>query len=364
MENTSLPQIILDAHQDIAFNFVEEGRDFRLAALKKRSLEDNSPQSVRMRGLVTQGLPDSLLGRVGIIFGTLYVNPAWSKFPTKYVSYETPQQAHQHAMRQIDYYKRLADEDSRVILIREKSDLKNVLASWAEGTDIADHKLGIVVLMEGADPVIVPEQINEWYEHGVRLVGPAWSETRYAGGTGKPGPLTSLGFELLDQMANLGMILDLSHLAEEAYYQALDHYQGPILASHSNPRHFVQTDRMLSDDMIRGLAERDGVIGVVPFNHFMNPNWASSDPKTSVTIEHLIDLIDYICQLTGTTRHVGIGSDWDGGFGSESIPHPFDTVADLWLLNDGLRKRGFSPSDTQAILCGNFLRILEQGLPD
>src|SRR5690606_37843548 len=135
--------------------------------------------------------------------------------------------AHQHAMRQIDYYKRLADEDSRVILIREKSDLKNVLASWAEGTDIADHKLGIVVLMEGADPVIVPEQINEWYEHGVRLVGPAWSETRYAGGTGKPGPLTSLGFELLDQMANLGMILDLSHLAEEAYYQALGHYQGP-----------------------------------------------------------------------------------------------------------------------------------------
>ncbi len=355
------PHIILDAHQDIAYNYFEAGRDFRQPALKKRQ-HDNSPEILKSRGLATIGLPDALQGRVGIVFATLYSTPGWSRFPAK-IRYNSPREAHEQAMRQLDYYRRLVDSDDRVVLIQTQSDLQMVLASWAEGCDEAEHRLGLVILMEGADPILEPPQAEEWFAKGVRIIGPAWSETRYAGGTGRPGPLTDLGHELLEVMASNGMILDLSHLAEKAYYQAIERYEGPMIASHSNPRHFLDSDRMLSDKMIALLAERDGVMGLVPYNGFMTPDWRPGDPKNHVTIEHYLDMIDYVCQLTGSARHVGIGSDWDGGFGSESIPHPFDTVADLWKLNDALLNRGFQVTDVQAVLSGNFLRLLQQGLP-
>lgn len=358
---STYPLIIVDAHQDIGYNYMEAGRDFLKPALVKRQLEDNSLEAVKHRGIATLSLPEALMGRVGIIFGTLYASPQFSPLPSKY-NYETPQEAYQIAMTQLDYYKRLLDSDNRLVLIDAPTSLAQVLSTWAEGTTFADHKLGLVLLMEGADPIIEPRQAEEWYAQGVRIIGPAWSETRYAGGTGRPGPLTRLGFELLDVMADLGMILDLSHLAEKAYLQAIDHYEGVLIASHSNPRHFVDRDRMLSDEMILRLAERDGVMGLVPYNRFMSPDWSLGSPKDQLTIDDFIDMIDYVCQLTGSVHHVGIGTDWDGGFGAESIPAPFDTIADLWLLHDALQQRGFIAEHIQAILGGNFLRILTEGL--
>jgi membrane dipeptidase len=358
------PFIIVDAHQDIAYNHVSFGRDFSWPALKTRQSENNSPGSVRYRGLATLGLPDALLGRVGLIFATLYVSPAWSSFATPGASYETPQQAYQMAMRQLDYYKRLADSDERVMLVRSQRELNTLLDTWREGTEFGEHKLGLVVLMEGADPILEPAQLEEWFYEGVRIIGPAWSETRYAGGTGRPGPLTSLGFELLERMADRGMILDLSHLAEEAYFQAIDRYEGTLIASHSNPRNFLDSDRMLSDEMIMRLAERDGVIGVAFFNRFIDRNWASGMSRDRVTLRNVTDIIDYICQLTGSARHVGIGTDLDGGFGAEAIPYPIDTISDLWLMRKTLEKRGYAEDDVKAILSGNFLRMLFQALPE
>ncbi len=358
----SYPFIIVDAHQDIAFNFTEFRRDFLQSALKKRGQEDNSPAAIRLRGLASVGLPDMLLGRVAIAFATLFVTPRWAPWPTKY-NYETPQEAFQHARRQLDYYNRLVDTDERLVPVLSQSDLQLVLDSWVEGTAIDEHRLGLVMLMEGADPIIEPAQLEEWYyEAGLRIIGLAWSETRYSGGTWRPGPLTRLGVELLEIMSDLGMLLDLSHMAEEAFLQAIDIYDGPVIASHSNPRRFVNSDRMLTDEMIQRLAERDGVIGIVPFNRFMTSRWYRGMPKEQVTIDQYIDIIDYVCQITGSAAHVGIGSDWDGGFGSESVPHPFDTIADLWLLKDALLERGFAAGDVQAILGGNFLRSLFKGL--
>jgi membrane dipeptidase len=358
------PFIIVDAHQDIAFNYIEEGREYRQSAIKKRQSEDNSPVAVKHRGIATLGLPEALLGRVGVVFSTLYVSPAWSPFSSKY-SYETPQQAYQQAMQQMDYYKRLFDEDEHLCHIRTRQDLQDVLATWEDGTEVGEHKQGMVILMEGADPIIEPPQVEEWYyEHGVRIVGTAWSETRYSGGTGRPGPLTNRGNELLDIMGDLGMILDLSHMAEEAYFQAIDRYSGTLIASHSNPRKFVDSDRMLSDKMIRLLAERNGVMGVVLFNRFIDQQWQLGDPKSQVNLDHVVAIIDYICQLTGSAQHVGIGSDFDGGFGREAIPAPLDTAADLLMLKDALLNRGYEPDDVNAILSGNFLRILANGLPE
>jgi membrane dipeptidase len=247
-------------------------------------------------------------------------------------------------------------------LIQSEADLDSVLATWSDGVEISDHQQGLVILMEGADPILEPKQFEEWYVRGVRLVGLAWGKTRYSGGTGHPGPLTKEGRELLEVLANFNTILDLSHLSEHACLEALDSYAGIIIASHSNPRKFCNTDRHLSDTMIELLAERDGVMGIVPFNRFLSNRWKKGDPKSDIPLSVVIDAIDYVCQLTGSAAHVGIGSDFDGGFGLESIPGELDSTTDLYSIGPALKARGYSEEDTAAILSGNMLRKLRQGL--
>lgn len=358
------PPIILDAHLDLALNFVTQGRDVRRATWQTHQLENNYPlRPANGRYAASVGLPDMLLGRVGVVFATLWVQPAEVGFVENFY-YETPRQAYQQALHQLDYYHRLVDEDERVRIIRTQQDLQAVLASWSPEKTLQDRLWGVVVLMEGADPIIEPRQAEEWYERDVRIIGPAWRATRYAAGTGEPGKLTKLGWELLDVMTSYNMILDLSHLAEYAYKEALENYPGPVLASHSNPRHFVNTDRHLSDDMIRRLAERDGVMGIVPFNEFLVLGWKTGrDRKHAVGVNRVLDMIDHVCQITGSADHVGLGTDWDGGFGWESIPAEFDSHLDLWRMNEWLAQRGFDAVDIDKILSGNFLRVLKKGLP-
>ncbi|HLA43679.1 MAG TPA: membrane dipeptidase, partial [Aggregatilineales bacterium] len=294
----------------------------------------------------------------------LWVCPPKSALPVPPVMYETPEQAYGLATKQLDYYHRLADEDDRIRLIRVQRDLDEVLESWAEGKEFADHKLGLVVLMEGADPILEPRQAEEWYERDVRIIGPAWDATRYSAGTDAPGSLTSLGWELLDVMSSFNMILDVSHMAEQAFWEAVNNYPGTLFASHSNPRRFRNTPRQLSDDMIRRLAERDSVMGVVPYNVFLQDGWRlGKDRRTDVTLARYLDVIDHVCQVTGSARHVAIGTDWDGGFGWESIPPPFESHIDLFYMRDFLASRNYSEKDITGILSGNLLRILRQGLP-
>ena len=351
---------IIDAHQDIAYNHFEFGRDFLRPALETRKLE---PVFDKGRGYATLSLPDALRGRVGMAFGTLYVDPAWSPYAEK-ISYETPQEAHDHALRQLDHYYELEERDSRITIIRTHADLnqfQNNLRYDEENGGL--NTFGVVILMEGADPIREPEEIVMWYNKGVRIVGPAWSETRYAGGTQRPGPFTDLGFALLKIMQELNILLDLSHLAEEAYYQAIETYAGSIIASHSNPKKYYNTDRSLSDEMIHLLAERDGVVGVVGYNHFIKQSWVKGHPKSDVSIEDYVNIIDYICQMLGNAQHVGIGTDWDGGFGAESIPAPFNTIADLQLLEEALKNRGYTQDDIECIFSKNFLRKLTEVMP-
>jgi membrane dipeptidase len=359
------PPIIVDAHEDIAHNAVNYRRDFTRSAYAKRRLEANT-DIPRLTGTVMTGLPEALLGRVAVIFGTIFVAPAWAAEKGGIhaeISYETPAQAYKYALDQIDVYQRLADDNERISLIRTRAELAAVLATWAEGVEFDKHKVGLLISMEGADPIPEPKAFEEWYERGVRAVGLAWSETRYSGGTKRPGPLTGMGRELLEVMASFKAILDLSHMAEEAYLEAVDRYEGPIIASHSNPRAFCNTDRHLSDDMIRRLAERDGVMGIVPYNAFLRNDWSKTDRKSAVTLATVAAAIDHVCQVTGSARHVGIGSDFDGGFGYEQTPAEIDTVADLHLIGPLLAARGYTADDIAAILGGNFLRILRAALP-
>jgi membrane dipeptidase len=360
-----LPHILLDSHLDIAMNYVAYGRDFRLGSWAKQRREGKFPgHPFDGIGVASVGQPDLLLGRTGIVFASLWTPPKGAPFCPPNIMYETPRQAYQQALRQWDYYQRLADQHDNIRLIRFQHELQTVLESWADDQDMLQHKVGLVLQMEGADPILEPKQVEEWVERGVRIIAPAWRATRYSAGTGAPGRLTPLGRELLEQMSHYGLILDLSHMAEAAYFECIDRYEGALIATHSNPRRFVASDRQLSDDMIRALAERDGVIGIVPFNEFLLEGWKSwTGRKEKVHIRRMLDAIDHVCQVTGSARHVGIGTDWDGGFGWESIPIPFDSHIDLWKIESYLTRRDYSPADVRNILCGNFLRILGASLP-
>lgn len=353
--------LIVDAHQDIAYNALCYGRDHRDSVQTTRAREgaDATPER---NGIATNGLPDAILGRVGIVFATLFVAPAKPQpSPWDKLEYKTPREAHDLALKQWDVYQRLADDSDAIRLIQTARDLDAVLATWADGARA--HQQGMVLLMENADPILEPKQFEAWYARGVRIVGPAWQATRYCGGTGEPGGLTALGRELLEIMAGFNAILDLSHMAEQAYLEAVERYEGVMIASHSNPRKFCNTDRHLSDEMIRLLGARDGVIGVVLYNRFLSNDWRSGDPKRDVPFVTILDAIDHICQVTGSAAHVGIGTDLDGGFGAESTPEGIHTVTDLYKIADGLRARGYSDADIEAITSGNMLRKLRQGLP-
>jgi len=351
--------IVLDAHQDIAYNYLKYGRDYRKSALLTRR---NEPADI---DLATIGLPEAIVGRVAVVCSTLFVAPKDSTWTPvgRETTYSTPLEAYSAAMVQMDYYARICDESpEKLRMIRTNADLDVVLATWAEGVDIRKRQQGLIVLMEGADPIIEPRQFEEWHGRGVRMVGTAWQATRYSGGTGEPGGLTKLGFELLDVMAAFNAFLDLSHMAEQAALESLDRYTGPIIASHSNPRKFKESDRHLPDNTIRRLAERDGVMGVVLFNRFLNNEWTRTDRKKAITINHVIEIIDHVCQLTGSANHIGLGTDWDGGFGAQHIPSEFDTIADLCKVGDALRERGFSDTDIDNILSGNMLRVIRRSL--
>ena len=213
-----------------------------------------------------------------------------------------------------------------------------------------------------------PAEVEWWYERGVRLIGPAWSGTQYCGGTDEPGPLTAAGVDLLRHMHPFNLVLDLSHMDEAAAYESLDRYEGPVMASHANCAALMRgadTNRHLPDNVIRGLVERDGVIGLIPFNAFLKPGWkrANGSRREEVPLDVLVAQIDHICQLAGNSLHAGIGSDFDGGFGLQSIPPEVDSIADLPLIATKLIERGYSETDAENILGGNWLRFLKRNLP-
>lgn len=352
--------IIVDAHEDIAWAGLALGRDYLRSARETRRLEEGT-DAVRRNGHCMLGLPEWLEGRVAVICGSVYITPrAAGMTDWDPQSYADAEEAYRRANEQLDYYERLAERSKRVRLVGRRADLEAVLASW----DGESPQVGIIPALEGADPIRRPEDVEYWHGRGVRMVALAWAAgSRYAGGNRAPGPLTDAGRALLETLAESGMVLDVSHLAEEAFWEVVDRYEGLVVATHSNPRALVPGPRQLSDQMIRALAARDGVIGIIPYNRFLVPDWSFTDGKEAATLQDVAAAIDHVCQVVGDAAHVGLGSDFDGGFGAEAAPLGIDTVADLSKIADALAERGFAESDIAAVISGNWLRVLRAALP-
>lgn len=359
--------LIVDAHEDLAWNMLELNRDYSLSAQDIRLLEAHG-ENILHNGSSMLGWKDYQLGKVAVIFSTLFVTPERKKtgdWETQV--YKTFNEAHQFYRMQLDRYHRLVDENGdKFGLILGRKDLDSIIEGWSDSKE--NHKTGLVILMEGAEGVRNPDELDLWWQGGVRIIGPAWAGTRFCGGTREPGPMTEDGWDLLDRMADMGISLDLSHMDELAARQALDRFPGTILASHANCADHLNgnsDNRMLKDGVIRKIIERNGVIGVVPILPFLIDGWEKSDGRKGKTLEKLfLSHIDHICQLAGDARHAGIGTDYDGGFGVESAPEDVDTIADLQKLVNLMSTRGYTQEDIELVMGRNWLRVLEETLPD
>ena len=321
------PAVIVDAHLDIAWNAVSSGRGF-LAPPDPGYLVSRS-------SLVTGG--------VGLIFATLYTAPARAgrSMRTRFV-YENAHEAQIMAVAEVNYYKSCGLQ-----MIGDKAELKVYVGGWKKG------QLAAVLLMEGADPIEDPSQLGAWTGMGVRIVGPAWGGTRYSGGTGAPGGLTELGRQLLKAMRRKKVILDLSHMAQEAVEDAFKMWRGPIMASHSNSRSIVPGDRQITDATAREIARRDGVIGV----SFYQKHLRTSGRATLADVEkHVL----HLAQAAGGPERIGLGTDLDGGFDAREAP-----LSDLTELKELAAKlrRHFSRAQVEGVMGDNWIEFLGRSLP-
>ena len=359
---------IIDSHCDLAWNMQTYGRSYTRSAAETRQLEKGTriPES---NGDSLIGWPDYQRGRVAIVFSTLFASPLRTKTGDwDQAVYSDYGEAHRIYLDQLRLYHQLADsKPDHFRLILNTKDLRGHMNEW-QAPEKKNRPVGLIPLMEGADGIRSTDELDEWYELGLRLIGLAWAGTRYSGGTREPGPLTEDGRHLLKAMADFNFTLDLSHMDEQSVLEALDLYEGPIAASHANCLALLPnfpTNRHLSDRVIRGVIERDGIIGIVPLNSFLKTGWsrAKGSPREEVPLDVVAAHMDHVCQLAGDARHVGIGSDFDGGFGVQSVPPEIDTVADLQKLVPLLVARGHSDLDAANILGGNWLNFLEKNLP-
>ena len=344
---------IIDSHLDLAWNALGWNRDLSLAVPEMRRME--AGLEGKGRGANTVSFPDMRRGRVGICLSTLL---ARRNTRGNYVNldFRTPEIACAVARGQLAWYEQLA-EDGVCRIISDWAGLESSIEAWKR--DETDEPLGFVISMEGADPILKPSEAGRWFRHGLRVVGLAhYGPSTYAHGTGCSGGLTAAGRELLRVMQDLGMILDLTHLADESFREAVELFQGVVLASHNNCRAITPGGRQFADDQIRQIIERDGVIGAALDNWMLVPEW-TPDPAICppVTLENVVNHMDHICQIAGNARHVAIGSDLDGGFGTEQSPSDLDTIADLQKLEPILHARGYSEKDVQGVFHGNWARL-------
>ena len=344
---------IVDAHLDLAYNAIDVGRDLTRSAAELRASEQRDAEQV------TATLPDLRRGGVAVVFGTIFAQPAGADLgaavPLAAVGsasdagYRTPEEAEAMGLAQLAVYEGWA-RDGHVRLLTDRAGLAAHMAAWPR-----DGVPGLVVLMEGADPIRDPDALASWAGRGLRIVGPAWASTRYTAGTGTPGPLTDLGRELIAAANELGLAIDLSHLALDAAREAVT-LADRVVATHVHPHALVPTDRQLPDDVLAAVAQRGGVVGITLVNHFLEPEWETRGEPVTIA-GHWASHAAHVAGVTGW-EHVGIGTDLDGGVGLEETPLEIDTVADLHRLGDVVPREWCA-----GVLGGNWLRWLEASLP-
>ena len=357
---------LIDSHLDLAWSALYFNRDLLASVAEVRRSEQGMTDELS-RGRNTLTLPELRRARVGLCVATVLARggpgqPERAGWKRTDLDYRNPLIAYSHAKGQLAYY-RLLEQQGHLRLITTRAELQVHWDAWCKAPE--KTPLGIILSMEGADPIVEPAQVQAWWAEGLRAVGPVhYGRSQYAFGTSMDGPLSLAGVELLRQFMRVGMILDVTHLSDQSFFQALDIYSGPVLASHHNCRALVPGDRQFSDEQLQLLIRRDAVIGTAFDAWMLYPGWKRGEtPPAVVSMEAAADHLDHICQLAGSARHCAFGTDLDGGFGAEQTPGDLDTISDIHKLEAILSRRGYSDSDIDAIFFCNWLRFFSQALP-
>lgn len=339
-----LPTPWFDAHLDLACLAVL-GRDM-LATNLAAAAGPHTPAGVT--------IPALLEGHVTHVLGTIFLEQDGADAPIAYAAGDAAA-AHARALDQLRVYEQWGAADL-IAPLRDKH---------------ASAPLRLGILIEGADALRHPGELHWWVERGVVAVGMAWwKSSRYAGGNGSHDGLTDAGRELVREIDRLGVVHDVSHLSDRASDELFDLAQGPIIASHSNCRALLgdpANQRHLTDEHIRTLVTRaaapsphpstppGGVIGLNLFSKFLAPD-AAEDRRA--TVDDCVAHIEHICMIAGSTRHVGLGSDMDGGFSAARLPAGIDRPAHLARLADALSRKGWSDEEVRGFAFTNWARAL------
>jgi membrane dipeptidase len=289
-------------------------------------------------------------------------SPSRRSYKRTDLDYASQEIAFGHARGQLAYY-RLLERKGHMRFITTSYELRAHFQAWSKSPET--EPLGVILSMEGADGIVDPGQTAEWWKEGLRVVGPVhYGISQYAHGTSTNGPLSQKGVQLLKEFERTGMILDVTHLSDQSLEHALDVYSGPVLASHHNCRAIIPGDRQLSDSQIRALIGREAVIGTAFDAWMLHEGWKRGEtPRSVVSIQAAADHIDHICQLAGSAAHCALGTDLDGGFGTEQTPEGLDRYSDLHKLEQILESRGYSSADIDGIFYLNWQQYFERWLP-
>jgi membrane dipeptidase len=349
--------MIVDLHLDLAMCAMEWNRDLRLPVdvinVREAGMTDKPD-----RGNATVSLDALRKGDIKLVVATQiarFVEPGSS-----ISGWNSPEQAWAQTQAQLAWYQLMVEQQEMTQLTNRQG-----LIDWMQSAE-NDNRVGFILSLEGADSLIDLSYLHRAYAYGLRAIGPAhYGPGRYANGTNSEGKMGKRGIDLLREMDGLQMILDATHLCDDAFWQAMDLYRGPVWASHNNCRTLVPHNRQFSDEQLRVLIDRGAVIGAACDAWMIVPNWVrgSSTPRNmNCGLEQLADHIDHICQLAGNAKHVAIGTDLDGGYGREQCPHDIETIADIRKLSLILGGRGYSPQAIEDIFQGNAIQFLAHHL--
>ncbi len=349
----------IDAHLDLAMNALEWNRDLVLPVgdinERETGLSDKPD-----RGKATVSLAELRRGNIGLVVATQIARFVDRGNPLP--GWHSPQQAWAQTQGQLAWYREM-ENLGEMAQIHDIESLDDHLQDW-EQERLGNKPIGYILSLEGADSLVDISYLERAVEQGLRALGPAhYGPGRYANGTDASGKMNAQGLELLKEMERLHVILDATHLCDDAFWQALDHFHGHVWASHNNTRALVNHNRQFSDDQIKALIARGAVVGGALDAWMMVPGWkrGESMPKQmNCKLEKIIDHFDHICQIAGNALHIGIGSDLDGGYGREQSPYDVETIADLQKLPALLAKRGYTKEEKKNVMHGNWLRFLRK----
>lgn len=360
----------IDAHLDLATNAISLNRDLTLTAEEIRAWERELQLNDRPdRGKGTVTLPELRRGSIGLVIATIISRVSVKGKPVNSISltgWNSPAQAYAFGQSQLAWY-RVMEDLGEMVQINDRQDLEDHLKLWSDDSIPNDQKpVGYLLSLEGADSIINVDYLHQYYQEGLRAIGPAhFGPGRYAAGThSDQSGLTAAGKDLLREMEALNMILDLTHLTDKGFFEAIELFHGTVIASHQNCRAVVPGERQFSNTQIKEIIQRDGVLGGALDIWMMHPDFQKGqDPYTLGTnLEKLIPHFDHICQLSGNSHHIAFGTDLDGLFGREQSPYDLDTIADIQKFQELLSTRGYSESDLENVFYKNWLRIFRRAL--